>query len=535
MMRKILITVTALATAAAAGSNAGDFYENGDLGHARLNIAPWPGVVNIPSYVNGYNNKIRGRDSVILGNASVLTSSDWYSITKSYYGQYSVPLTGWQVGYGQYRSNSCFFHPAVGDCDNQNDYFFFMAPWFLTSVGRSGSELDEMEKWFDVLNAFKPDVKAALKQQGTVMSVIQMISRRTRVASDAQYLTGAAHPSAFDNAGNRSAMSSMASAITMASLPPFGAMRVVEETYDSGMMAARHFGISANERYFTMPVSVARLFLGPEASKRIVLDADSSFDINNRDLTYHWRLLRGNSSQVTITPLNADSSRVEVTVKYHPKATIHGASAQSNLVVVGLFVHNGSYYSAPAFFTSYTMDNEVRNYDASTGRLKKISFNTNTTYWPFGGPRLWGADSMLYDQNGALSGWRRTKADSTWDFDAQGRLVLTRKPDGTPDSVQTVLYGTMGKYHVGITWMPVGSGGRVAAAIPVTRLAPAHSVPAAFYDLSGRRLASVQSRYSSVGRVMLRASARAGGAGLAIEASASPSRVSSAGDGGGQP
>jgi len=60
-------------------------------------------------------------------------------------------------------------------------------------------------------------------------------------------------------------------------------------------------------------------------------------------------------------------------------------------------------------------------------------------------------------------------------------------------------------------------------------------VPAAFYDLSGRRLASVQSRYSSVGRVMLRASVRGGCAGVAVEAPASPSRVSSAGDGGGQP
>jgi hypothetical protein len=443
-----ICSVLVLGAVPAMAGNLGDFYDNRDDNHAAITTTAWPEVVKIST---GYGYQYYAiKDSVVVGNASLAYTS---GATWSSLGRYSyMTSSGAQNAYRQYRSNNMYWHPEHRDHDTV-DFYHGMSPCFGTSQGSSGSETDELRKWFDALDGFKPAVKNILRSQGLLMPVIQMLSRRTRMVSDSAYLTGAAHPNAFDNANNQAAMKAMAAAIDTHTIPPFAALRVREENY-TGSDTKKHFGVYTAERYWDTPASVARIFLGREYRKRVVLNADSSFDVNRRTLTYHWRVLRGAPGQVIITPLKGDNSEVEVSINYHPLAVIDSTGRKSNLAVVGLFVHNGHYFSPPAFFTSYTLNNEQRTYHTATGAILKVTYNKNYVFPNLAASRSWDADTFSYDSTGCLTGWRRTQADSVWEFVAEGYLVREKDTGGRVTKVQDVVYTG---YSSAISWYTTGN------------------------------------------------------------------------------
>src|SRR5262249_53303229 len=119
-----------------------------------------------------------------------------------------------------------------------------------------------------------------------------------------------------------------------------------------------------NEKLATGPVVIARIWRGKSVQRRIIVSAATSYDLNKKPLTYTWVLLRGDEKLVKITPRNKTGSEAEIVVNYHPRRPVQpGAALESNRVDIGVFVHNGSYYSAPAFVTFFTLDNECRTYD----------------------------------------------------------------------------------------------------------------------------------------------------------------------------
>ena len=70
-----------------------------------------------------------------------------------------------------------------------------------------------------------------------------------------------------------------------------------------------------------------------------------------------------------------------VIVPWHQRRPIvEGSALESNRVDIGVFVHNGEYYSPPAFLTYLFLDHEARTYDPS-GRLLEIGYGQ-------GGPDL---------------------------------------------------------------------------------------------------------------------------------------------------
>jgi hypothetical protein len=61
---------------------------------------------------------------------------------------------------------------------------------------------------------------------------------------------------------------------------------------------------------------------------------------------------------------------------------------QSNRVDIGVFVHNGRYYSAPGFVTFYTLDREGRTY-TEEGRLVEIDYTAGSSVIDFDGVTDW--------------------------------------------------------------------------------------------------------------------------------------------------
>ena len=90
---------------------------------------------------------------------------------------------------------------------------------------------------------------------------------------------------------------------------------------------------------------------------RLRVSAASSEELTGRPLTYHWIVLRATTS-IDVTPEDPDGSVVEIVVRRHAEETLelNGQPRRTSLGVVALFVHNGLYFSPPAFVTSFTAD-----------------------------------------------------------------------------------------------------------------------------------------------------------------------------------
>ena len=140
--------------------------------------------------------------------------------------------------------------------------------------------------------------------------------------------------------------------------------------------------------------------------------------------------------------MNADNSEVEIIVPYQESRPIEpGSDTFSTRVDIGAFVHNGSFYSAPAFVSLYSPRNEVRTYNEQ-GNIESVE------YLPFAQqyedpvlttPREW-TDHYAYDENQHLIGWTRTRKTSEEQFTADGALVTKTDELGRAAQARTVTY-----------------------------------------------------------------------------------------------
>ncbi|MBN8612528.1 MAG: hypothetical protein J0L92_18180 [Deltaproteobacteria bacterium] len=338
-------------TEGSAAGFAGITYENRDGTHARYDTSGMPGITDLTNDEGNFTWGTAGpsmdRSTIVIANVSKA------------YTSISASLVRYDVAWGrqytsryetQFLADKLFFYPEHVDCGVE-DFYSFQTAAVFTSQGSSGSELDEVGKHLYALASMSSAVRTRLHDAGVLMDVLTMIHRRTRVASDAAYLTGIAHPTAFGNYDNDRAMALLAHALTEADLPPVARITTTDDTSpvqiaDGPTLRARGFVTGGADEY------------------ALTADATTSRDLNARPLTYHWRVLRGDPSYVTIVPMNDEESVVRITFRRHPTAMYEGdggaASTRitrtSNLLSIGLFVHNGVDFSAPVFVTSYSLD-----------------------------------------------------------------------------------------------------------------------------------------------------------------------------------
>ncbi len=344
--------VTTWTTAGTAAGFAGLTYENRDGEHAVVPHADMPGLTYVThddgNSAWGVTGPSADPDAIVLANQSKAYTTVGFSLLR-----YDVVNLGQfarlETLYGQSKWR---LYPEHTDCGVE-DMFAFMTPIWLTSQGSSGSELDEGRRLLAALGALPATVRTSLHDEGALTSVMTMLHRRARVASDAEYLTGAAHPTAFGNLDVERVTVELAHALTADHVPPVAAVAVTADEF------------APADQLVTGATTVARVFsTGGAETRTITVDASSSRALNGQPLTYHWRLLRGDPSLVTITSMSDDDATVEIAFARHPEGTYEslGSSSgalithRSSLAVVGLFVHNGHFFSAPAFISSYSAD-----------------------------------------------------------------------------------------------------------------------------------------------------------------------------------
>jgi hypothetical protein len=384
-----------------AAGNVGDVYDNRDGAHSDLNTAPFPQLTRYAYSDDDIKQRRHWaaarvlRPQVTFGNSSTSASPTFGG---SNIRMYYTRTAGIAFLHEQYTKNNLYIYPEHRDHDvghngpseGFGDLYPTNTPYLIASQGSSGSDQPFMRAVPTTLAAFRPDVKKKLVESGLLMPTIQYLLRSTskHVKSPDDYLTGRAHPSVFEgDAVDELKMMQAAHDLSLDKLPPLAQIAVLEE--EEPKLGVDYFeptDSKVTEKLADTPCVVARIWRGKQPTRRMVLSAEKSFDVNKHPLTFHWIVLRGDPKRIQIKKLDDAGAKIELTLRHHERMPIApGSAMESNRVDIGVFVHNGHHYSPPAFVTWYSLDSETRTH-AAGGRVLAIDYGMgenrmNVTNW----------------------------------------------------------------------------------------------------------------------------------------------------------
>jgi len=375
-----------------AAGNKGDIYDNRDRTHSELDRGPYPQLQKWQYSKEELDRRMDWaffgglRPGIVFGNSSTAAGpTQGGSNPRMAY----LHPQGLEVLYRQYRGNNLYMYPCHHDHrpghngypEGYGDLYPVNTPYLLISQGSSGTDQPFMHAVPFTLAAFRPEVKKKLAETGLLMPTVQMLLRFTNKHLQdpaKEYLTGKAHPPVFEGSWvNDLKMVQMAHEITLEDLPPLALLKVVEE--DAPLDGRDFFEPGASEKHGDTPAVVSRIFRSKHYIHRMVVSAAESLDANKRPLVWHWAVLSGDASRIKIERKNAAGSVAELLVPYHARRPVaDGSALETNRVDIGVFVHNGKYYSPPAFITFCFIDHEARTYDEA-GRILEIGYKTGET------------------------------------------------------------------------------------------------------------------------------------------------------------
>ncbi|HPW74357.1 MAG TPA: hypothetical protein PLJ32_00110 [Kiritimatiellia bacterium] len=444
-------TVRAGFKAGTASGNFGDLYVNRDGNHSLLVVSNYPGLTPVVYGEQAKQAQVHLSlpnglfDAPVLGNASLSMVSGpyWRSLPRA---AVTDPLRA-IISLRFYLGNQIWVFPEHRDHDPETgDLYPVNAPFFVISQGSSGSDQPFVNAFAATLAAFTPATKRALTQRNRIGPTLQRILRITQkaVAKDEErYLTGAAHPVVFDAAQlDVEAMVRMAQAMTPEAIPPLVALRTVE---DAKVQAGLDFFDLRSEGLFDTPCCIARVVRG--VSRERVMTVEAAVPGQQQEGAFRWTVLQGDTRKIVITPLNANASRVKLTVSYHGAfRPVDDQGMPSALlrhrVDIGCFARHGKGYTAPSIISFYYLPNEVRAY-RDDGQVLSVDY-TNAEH-RYADPMLtfekgW-KDLYAYDDQGRLTGWYRTRPGRTPErFTYLGHKVLQADSRDRPVQACAVEY-----------------------------------------------------------------------------------------------
>ncbi len=432
----------------------GVLYDNHDRGHSRLPLGQFPQLSAVEygpeAKADELDHGLQARiffNRPTIGNASVAQTAGPYWRSMPRRAQVIPRLIA--IQYEQYTKNQLYFYPEHVDHDpgrngkpGHGDVFPANTPYVVTSQGSSGSDQSFLHAVACTIAAFSLKTQEKLIQRGQLMPAVQTILRRSLVASDAEYLTGKAHPVVFrEDQLNVQRMVELAHEIPPDATPPMIQLQVVSE--DEPRPGIDYFDV-AGEKLFDTPAAIARVYRTTARERRIVVTATTSFDLNDRPLSFEWSVLQARPGGATIKPLKDDGSLVEIRVRWHERfPSASDPKMETNRIDVAAFAHNGIYYSAPGLVTFCCLDDEERRYDEQ-GRITSLTYKSlakggNYADPAIHTPRDW-RDEYHYDSEGVLTGWTRYRGSHKEEFTAHGHLVVQADAKGRALKARQVKY-----------------------------------------------------------------------------------------------
>ena len=437
-----------LAANTAAG-NFGDFYDNRDDGHARLDVAPFAGLTAIQYDADArrcgahYGLSAFLFNGVVLGNSSLALTGGpfWRSLPRS-------ALTGGPATaflFLQYASNHLYCYPSHRDHDaaGPGDLYPVNQPYVLIAQGSSGADLPFLQAVAATLAALRPETKQFLVARGLLMPTVQMLLRASQrtVATRDDVLDGKAHPTVFDATHlDVERMVKMAHELTTNDIPPLVALRTLADQRATPGMD--FFDPVRTEALYDSPCVIGRILRNTARRHTMTVGAQLT-GVPADGWRLHWVVLRGDPRKITLLPLQPDQSEVEISVVHHGGQfpVQAGQPLQSSRVDIGVFASNGQRYSAPSFVSFFHLDNEIRTY-ADDGRILAMDYAAATNRYVdplLSLAKRW-RDEYQYDADGHPTGWTRRRGGQSERFTPRGERVEKTDKLGRATVTRTVNY-----------------------------------------------------------------------------------------------
>lgn len=430
-----------------AAGNIGDLYDNHDRRHSGMRAGDFPQLAHVkysPIAANaGVDN---GLNTKMFFNAITIGNSSTVSAGRSQARQALTLPDMPNILYLQYINNHLYVYPEHRDYDpGPGDLLPANTPYLIVSQGSSGSDQPFLRAAASILAAFRPDVKDYLRQNRLVMPTLQMVFRRGQrgVESDADYLSARAHPPVFKAEDiDLEKMIDLANQLKIEDIPPMVRLEVIGE---SGPLPGKDdFAASVSEILFDTPSAIARVVRATAYEKRMVISAEQTRAPAGQTLAYRWVVLSGDADRIKINPRNDAGSVVELIVPWHERRSVpENPEMTTDRVEIGVFVHNGTYFSAPAFVNFLYPPNQNRIYDEQ-GRIVSIDHNDPVFTKRALEERLfvqrdW-KDTYQYNQKSQLTGWQRRRGKWITQFTRHGAKVLDRDDLNRPIKARAVRY-----------------------------------------------------------------------------------------------
>lgn len=431
-----------------AAGNFGDLYDNRDSGHSALDTARFPGMTSVRYDANArahgahYGLSTFLFNGVTIGNSSVAmtTTPYWRSVPRAALTE--GPATAFL--FLQYLNNMLYIYPSHRDCDPKGlgDVYPVNQPYVLIAQGASGSDRPFLEAVAATLAAFTPEVKRYLANHNLLMPTVQMILRRCQktVLKPDDYLSGRAHPSAFDGSTlDVPRMTAMAHALGTNDVPPIVALRTLDD--QPAVPGVDFFDLAASEGLYDTPNVIARIVRNVAFRHTMLIGAQlSSPDPRWR---LHWVVLRGDASRISLLPMNPEQTRTRVSVAYHtvPFAAEPDQPLQTSRVDLGVFASDGRIFSAPSFVSFFFLNNEIRRYTPD-GRILSVDYAAAANRYvdPMLSLAKHWRDEYRYDNEQRLTGWTRRCGEAVEQFSPRGERIESTDTLGRPTLTRTVSY-----------------------------------------------------------------------------------------------
>jgi len=213
---------------------------NRDDQHSMLNVGGYPGLTRVTFDSTGTNRSMHLDIPNVLfpyptfGNCSraLVGTPYWRSLPRMMATAETIQL-GKMMKF--YLSNQTWVFPANADIapvGTNGDVFASITPYWMTTAGRSWSDLPYLRAALEVSRTLNPAVKQAIVRQGLLSPTIQTLIRKSfrSVTNEVAYLKPVAHPTAFlPGAIDMVRLKASAAALTAEAVPPLTAISVTAD------------------------------------------------------------------------------------------------------------------------------------------------------------------------------------------------------------------------------------------------------------------------------------------------------------------
>jgi hypothetical protein len=255
-----------------------------------------------------------------------------------------------------YLSNQTWVYPANADIapvGTNGDVFASITPYWITTAGRSYSDLPYLRAALEASRSFRPAVKKEIVRRSLLAPTIQTLIRKSLkgVDSEEKYLTALAHPTAFPpNGVDTNRLKRAAAALAADEVPPLAIVSV--KSYPPKVQPVQ------SELTYASAFAWAFVLRAPDQKREFFVSAKGGSE-------YEFRQTHGAGVKVAIEKVSADSAKIIID---------RGAMSPTNRVDVAVFARGRKGgWGAPSYISFAVVDPDAPYSDPALTPLKEAA------------------------------------------------------------------------------------------------------------------------------------------------------------------